>query len=171
MSTEFKRETCSVCQGSWPEAHSFLTAIREASGVNLSYWCPNCKKWICLACSKKTRSGAATVGRCPDCNTILKETKTLCFVASAAFQNEPSWQIKVLYDFRDHILQNSRIGRAFIKSYYHFSPPVADYIGKTALARWTVRLLVITPVAALLVLLSKVIYRNSTEEKTLGDRS
>lgn len=57
-----------------------------------------------------------------------KKRKSGCFIATAVYGSYNSPEVKLLRKFRDEILSNNIFGRLFIKSYYIFSPLLADYI-------------------------------------------
>jgi len=49
-----------------------------------------------------------------------------CFIATAVFEDDPwAWELFVLRQFRDDVLKQYPMGRAFVKFYYRHSPPVA----------------------------------------------
>ncbi len=58
-----------------------------------------------------------------------------CFIATAAYGTPYHPDIDVLRNFRDKYLLNFDLGRAFVKLYYKFSPPVAHVISKSLLLR------------------------------------
>ncbi|MBQ7568655.1 S8 family serine peptidase, partial [bacterium] len=58
-----------------------------------------------------------------------------CFIATAAFGTYMEPKVKVLRAFRDEHLLTNAPGRAFVSIYYHYSPPVADYIAIRPWAR------------------------------------
>jgi len=60
--------------------------------------------------------------------SVLIHTKTGCFIATAAFGSTLEGRIDVLRSFRNTCLLKTPIGKAFVTSYYKYSPPVADYI-------------------------------------------
>ncbi|MFH1675096.1 MAG: YncE family protein [Pseudomonadota bacterium] len=51
-----------------------------------------------------------------------------CFIATAAFGSYMEPHVKILRDFRDACLLTNRAGQAFVRLYYKYSPPVADFI-------------------------------------------
>ncbi len=63
-----------------------------------------------------------------------------CFIATAAFGSYLEPRVKILRDFRDTYLLTTKPGRAFVTSYYRYSPPVADFISRHEFLRAIVRL-------------------------------
>jgi hypothetical protein len=51
-----------------------------------------------------------------------------CFIATAAFGSYISPHVKILRDFRDACLLTNRAGQGFVRLYYKYSPPMADFI-------------------------------------------
>jgi YVTN family beta-propeller protein len=51
-----------------------------------------------------------------------------CFIATAAFGSYMEPHVKILRDFRDACLLTNRAGQSFVRLYYKYSPPVADFI-------------------------------------------
>jgi hypothetical protein len=62
-----------------------------------------------------------------------------CFIATAAYGSYLDPHVYVLRDFRDRYLLTNFLGQAFVNSYYRFSPPVADFIGKHETLKIAVR--------------------------------
>jgi len=62
-----------------------------------------------------------------------------CFIATAAFGSKFEKHVQLLRRFRDLYLMPNSIGRAFVKTYYKYSPPMADFIAKHDVLRTTVR--------------------------------
>ena len=64
-----------------------------------------------------------------------------CFMATAAFGSKFEKHVQLLRRFRDLYLMPFKIGRAFVKSYYKYSPPVAEVIADhdilRAIVRWS----------------------------------
>ncbi|MCJ8346721.1 hypothetical protein MJH12_14350, partial [bacterium] len=51
-----------------------------------------------------------------------------CFLASASFLGKDSYEVGVLSNFRDRFLLTNSIGKTFVELYYHYSPPIADWM-------------------------------------------
>jgi hypothetical protein len=62
-----------------------------------------------------------------------------CFIATAAFGTKFEKHVQLLRRFRDLYLMPNSIGRAFVKTYYKYSPPMAEFIAKHDVLRTIVR--------------------------------
>jgi hypothetical protein len=62
-----------------------------------------------------------------------------CFIATAAFGSKYENHVQLLRRFRDLYLLPNRIGRAFVKTYYKYSPSMADFISRHDALRKVVR--------------------------------
>jgi len=64
-----------------------------------------------------------------------------CFIATAAYGSSLEKHVRILSEFRDHILLPTRWGQKVVDAYYRLSPPVADFIRDhevtRAVARWS----------------------------------
>jgi hypothetical protein len=63
-----------------------------------------------------------------------------CFIATAAFGSPMQPFVKILREFRDRILLNNSIGKAFVYFYYKYSPPIAEFIANHDSLKAKVRL-------------------------------
>jgi hypothetical protein len=63
-----------------------------------------------------------------------------CFIATAAYGSLMEPHVKILRDFRDKCLLDNALGKGFVKTYYRYSPPIADFISKHDNLRAIVRL-------------------------------
>lgn len=104
-------------------------------------------KVVVATTSGSTASTTTTVG------TVSSSGggKSGCFIATAAYGSYLDPHVKVLRNFRDEVLLQSRLGTAFVKFYYKHSPPIADYIAQHESLRTLFRLL-LTPVILLVKL-------------------
>ncbi len=62
-----------------------------------------------------------------------------CFIATAAYGSPMAPDVRIFRLFRDGVLMNTRIGRAFVSLYYRFSPPLAEAISGSPALRFAVR--------------------------------
>jgi hypothetical protein len=76
-------------------------------------------------------------------------TVTPCFVATAAYGTPLASEIDVLRRFRDEVLLDWALGRAFVDSYYERGPALADWIRESEWRRAAVRAM-LAPVVSLL---------------------
>jgi hypothetical protein len=67
-----------------------------------------------------------------------------CFIATAAFGSHLDPHVQTLRNFRDDHLLTNGPGRQFVQIYYHYSPPLADFIKDREILRTATRVL-LTP--------------------------
>ena len=63
-----------------------------------------------------------------------------CFIATAAYGSLMEPHVKILRNFRDRFLITNTIGNFFVKLYYKYSPPLANFIAKHGNLRGIVRI-------------------------------
>lgn len=63
-----------------------------------------------------------------------------CFIATAAYGSLIEPHVRILRNFRDKYLLNNALGKGFVKVYYKYSPPIANFISKHYNLRAIVRL-------------------------------
>ncbi len=76
-------------------------------------------------------------------NQNVFRTADACFIATAAYGTIINPYVRLLRDFRDRYLLTNHAGQAFVRLYYHYSPPVADYIAGRSVLRLIVRILLL----------------------------
>jgi hypothetical protein len=62
-----------------------------------------------------------------------------CFIATAAYGSLMEPHVKILRDFRDNFMLANPAGKSFVRFYYTYSPPMADFIAKHDSLRTVVR--------------------------------
>jgi len=68
-----------------------------------------------------------------------KENGDFCFIATAAWGTKSAHDVVILRHFRDVFLRTNPVGRAFIRTYYALSPPIARFISHSEPLRAAVR--------------------------------
>ncbi|MFA5794837.1 MAG: PQQ-binding-like beta-propeller repeat protein [Candidatus Brocadiia bacterium] len=72
--------------------------------------------------------------------------KTKCFIATAAYGSPIAPTVCILRQFRDEYLLTNRPGNWFVSRYYHYSPPLADYISRHDWAKRLTQVALAAPV-------------------------
>jgi hypothetical protein len=93
----------------------------------------------------RVRPGSPAPGR--GTQSIQTEPKKAggCFIATAACGDPFAPEVIALSAFRDDVLSASGIGRAFIRLYYSFSPPIAVVIAQSSTFQKVVMTAVVRP--------------------------
>jgi hypothetical protein len=81
----------------------------------------------------------------------VEQKKEGCFIATACYGSYECDEVRSLRSFRDKHLSKSIMGSLFIKFYYKFSPPVADFIRQKKVLKAVIRNIVIQPTNKLLM--------------------
>lgn len=79
-----------------------------------------------------------------------KPAGSKCFIATACAGDAMAPDVVALRSFRDNVLIRRAVGRAFVRVYNRYSPPIAIAIGRYPLLRRVVRACCITPLARVL---------------------
>ncbi len=70
-------------------------------------------------------------------------TSDACFIATAAYGSLLDPHVQTLRLFRDSYLLTCGAGRAFVRCYYQYSPPIAELVAHHAVLRCMVRILLL----------------------------
>ena len=99
----------------------------------------------------KVRSNALGIPEfsIPISGTGLSATSTegsnpSCFIATAAYGSFMQPEVKTLRIFRDEVLLKYELGKTFVRNYYAFSPPIANYLASNETLR-TITRAMLTP--------------------------
>ena len=68
------------------------------------------------------------------------ESGWTCFIATAAYGSFMAPHVEILRKFRDRFLLSNTAGKIFVRLYYTYSPPMADFIAKNDRLRAMVRI-------------------------------
>lgn len=79
---------------------------------------------------------------------VIKDNDPTCFIATAAYGTGMHKEVRYLRAFRDEFLLTNSLGRKFVETYYHYSPPIADYLRQNSLLKSAVRVM-LEPLIAL----------------------
>ena len=74
-----------------------------------------------------------------------RDSKSGCFIATAAYGSEIEPEVLWFRLFRDQVLINSTAGASFVQLYYRFAPSVGSAISKVNWLRVLVRLFILEP--------------------------
>jgi hypothetical protein len=102
-----------------------------------SYWDEK-TGWGKVDALRAVQGGAGGSGG--DSRTGLGEDDDICFIATAVFGDIDAPQVEHLRALRDNFLLRTSLGRGFVRSYYRWSPPVADWLEEHAMLSRVVRI-------------------------------
>ncbi|MBN1664066.1 MAG: hypothetical protein JW943_10740 [Deltaproteobacteria bacterium] len=66
-----------------------------------------------------------------------------CFIATAAYGSYLHPHVRILRALRDRFLLTNKPGRLFVEAYYHYSPPLADFISRHDALKAAVRVILL----------------------------
>jgi len=88
-------------------------------------------------------------------NILVRVASPHCIIATAAYGSELAGPVQFLRDFRDHDVDSTRLGHAFLTAfnawYYSWAPPVAQTIASNEQLKSSIRVLIAPLIAPLLV--------------------
>lgn len=64
-----------------------------------------------------------------------------CFISTAAFGSNMAEEVETFRQFRNHFLIPHDFGRLFVKAYYKYSPPAAEFISQSEVLRFIARVM------------------------------
>ncbi|MFO8056851.1 MAG: CFI-box-CTERM domain-containing protein [bacterium] len=94
---------------------------------------------------------------CQKCGTYnpvhktIQEDSGFCFIATASFGAEDFQELMLFRKLRDEVLEPTVLGRYFIKTYYHFSPPIAQIIAKSSRRRWVAKNILLKSILSIIL--------------------
>ena len=115
---------------------------------------------LCAQCHK-----FKSVFSCPSCHQPVplslqtlsvrkRASKKGCFIATAVYGTPQAPEVLTLRRFRDDVLENCAVGKAFVQLYYRLSPPIAHALTRHNTLRDMVRRAVVGPLVRIAVRLS-----------------
>ena len=114
--TTFVADGCGNCGAG---AAQFVFGDAKNGGKGL--FCGDCNNgWTTITCDHCGEANAAI--------QRLVQVPSHCFIATAAYGDYNHPQVKRLREFRDNYLMTNFLGRSFTKTYYRFSPRLADWL-------------------------------------------
>ena len=126
----------------------------EAFGAPNAYICPSCNAYKKIKFFVPNMSYATI--NCPECGTEMqvKQVDYLpkaipksgsCWIATAVYGDPFQLEIEILRDFRDAMMDTTKLGHNLTKLYYKTSPPIANTISDSLILRKFFKFLVIQP--------------------------
>lgn len=78
----------------------------------------------------------------------IQKKKGGCFIATACYDSYDAPEVMVLREFRDHVLLQNILGKAFVAFYYWTSPSIADFIRHKLFLKKSLRQYIMDPIVS-----------------------
>lgn len=130
--------------GGWFKCCSPFCALEMGEDIPLGVTVPRPSPGTAKSSSRKS-SLASGIPVFEVIEPDQSESKSACFIATAACGTEQADDVIRLRHFRDTVLRRTSIGRGFIHAYEYLSPPVARAIAGYSWARRIVRIMIVIP--------------------------
>ena len=142
-------EGVSISPDDYPEELSgFNTASSSSTSITIKDNVSSDTNYLIGVTSFDANENESTIGEVVTVETVSSDSfwdsyraenadvdGGFCFIATAAYGSTQEPHVVVLRQFRDTVLMQSEGGRAFVKTYYRLSPPLAYFIKQHPTAR------------------------------------
>jgi len=114
------------CIAQYPLGTNVNLTVSPASGSVFSGWSgTGCGPAVTLSADRTCTATFASTSPPPSSSAPPSGG---CFIATAAYGSDMAEDVMTLRRFRDDTLNASSLGRGFVRLYYRYSPPLANYI-------------------------------------------